>query len=256
MGASLSTSASNAPSHVPTVADLDEDFGRWRRRGLIALYACWYVYTMRAKHSRPDWGPRWAARFAAACCHYIAAAFGLSLTVRYDGEPGGLKQEHRGLVAAVGPHGVFPLAMLGMGAFKFRPDTPYAENGLKDLNARFAGASILFCVPVLRELLLLMGVRDVSRPTVRKLLAANHSIAIQPGGIWEMVMSDSTQEALYFQKSLGFVRLAMEFGRPLLPAYSFGENQVRRVRVERRGRACVRVLLWSASVPTACVIAR
>ena len=50
--------------------------------------------------------------------------------------------------------------MLGMGAFN-RPDTPYAENGLKDLNARFAGASIL-CVPILRLLLLLMGVREVA----------------------------------------------------------------------------------------------
>jgi hypothetical protein len=228
MGAWLSRGFRPSPaSHLPAVDDDESQI--LRRRALIALgvlYACWYLYTMRAKHSKPDWGHRWAARFAAACCHYLAVAMGLRLTVRYDGEPGGLKQEHRGLVAAVGPHGVFPLAMLGMGAFKFRPDTPFAEDGLKDLNARFAGASILFCVPVLRELLLLMGVRDVSRPTVRKLLAANHSIAIQPGGIWEMVMSDSSQEALYYQKSLGFVRLAMEFGRPLLPAYSFGENQV------------------------------
>ena len=93
--------------------------------------------------------------------------------------------------------------------------------------ARFAGASVVFCVPLVRELLLLMGVRDATRATLLRLLGAGHSIAIQPGGIWEMVMSDSSQEALYFQRSLGFVRLALEAGRPLLPCYSFGENQVR-----------------------------
>ena len=183
-------------------ADAVELRSRLRRRLLIVvalLYSIWYVYTLRAKQSGRRWGHRLAAHFAAACCHATAVLFGLKLQVKYDGDMGGLKEEHKGLVAAVGPHGVFPLAMLGMGAFKFRPDTPYAENGLKDLNARFAGASILFCVPILRELLLLMGVREVSRPTVRRLLATDHTIAIQPGGIWEMVMCSSTQEALYFQ---------------------------------------------------------
>ena len=39
-------------------------------------------------------------------------------------------------------------------------------------------------------------------------------------------LCNSEQEALYFQKSLGFVRLAMEQGRPILACYSFGENQL------------------------------
>lgn len=151
----------------------------------------------------------------------------MRLTVVYDGFDGDkLEAEHRGLVAAVGPHGVFPCAMLGLGAFKFRADSGHAEAGLVDLSARFAGASIVFMCPVIRELILLMGVRDASRATIRRLLASHHSVAIQPGGIWEMVMANSSQEALHFQRSLGFVRLAMEHGRPLLPCYSFGENQL------------------------------
>ena len=158
-------------------------------------------------------------------CHMLARILGLSLSVEYDGEET-LGAKHQGLVAAVGPHGVFPLAMLGIGAFKFRPGQPYAEPGLSDLAARFAGASILFKVPILRELLLLMGVREASRPTLCRLLQDQHTVAINPGGIWEMVMCNSSQEAVYFQKGLGFVRLAMEHGRPLLACYSFGENQV------------------------------
>ena len=156
----------------------------------------------------------------------VGVACGLKFTVKYE-DIKSLQAEHRGLVAAVGPHGIFPLAMLGFGAFKFRRDCGYGEAGLVDLSARFAGASVVFLVPVIRELLLLMGVRDATKATLRKLLDSGHTVAIQPGGIWEMVMSDSSQEALYFQRSLGFVRLALEAGRPLLPCYSFGENQVR-----------------------------
>ena len=231
MGATLSTSLPGVVS--PYSDDTPAEVAARSRRRLLLLctltYAAWYLYTRRAKSLGREWGHRWAATFAAAVCRAIAVGMGLSLTVKYDGDIDdlGLQSDHRGLVAAVGPHGVFPIAMLGIGAFKFRPDTPYAEDGLKELSARFAGASILFSIPMLRELLLLMGVRDVSRPCIRKLLASEHSVAIQPGGIWEMVMCDSSQEALYYQRSLGFVRLAMEYGRPLLPCYSFGENQVR-----------------------------
>ena len=80
--------------------------------------------------------------------------------------------------------------MLGFGAFKFPSDCGYGEPGLVDLKARFAGASVCFLVPLVRELLLLMGVRDATRHTLRRLLGAGHTIAIQPGGIWEMVMCD------------------------------------------------------------------
>ena len=117
---------------------------------------------------------------------------------------------------------------LGLGAFKFHPGCgpQYNDPRLVNMNARFAGASIVFCVPLIRELILLMGVRDASRRTLRHLLSTGHSVGVQPGGIHEMLHSDSSQEALYFQRGLGFVRLAMEFGRPLLPCYSFGENQL------------------------------
>ena len=193
---------------------------------LVLLYVAWAAFSHGAKHQPQLWGYSWVARLAASICRAIGVACGLTFTVAYDGDMDGLNAEHRGLVAAVGPHGIFPLAMLGFGAFMFRSDSGHAEPGLSALEARFAGASIVFVVPIIRELILLMGVRDAGRTTVRRLLAANHSVAIQPGGIWEMVMCNSEQEALYFQKSLGFVRLAMEQGRPILACYSFGENQL------------------------------
>ena len=190
----LSTAADEPPD------DSDDLHGRLltRRRLLILfvlLYAAWFMYSQRARHRSGVWGPRWAALFAANVCLAIGRACGLTFTVAYE-EDDKLRAKHRGLVAAVGPHGVFPLAMLGFGAFKFRQDLKdcgIGEPGLIDLNARFAGASIVFTVPIIRELLFLMGVRDANRTTLKKLLNAGHTIAIQPGGIWEMVMTDSSQ---------------------------------------------------------------
>jgi hypothetical protein len=208
-------SALRALQSLLFVDDGDDDRRPLRRRQILLacalLYAAWFAFTHRARHAAAVWGPRWAANVAAAVCHAVALACGLSFTVKFEDEDQ-LHAEHRGLVAAVGPHGIFPLAMLGFGAFQFRRDSAYAKAGLVDLEARFAGASVVFLVPVVRELLLLMGVRDATRRTLRKLLSSGHSIAIQPGGIWEMVMCDSRQEALYYQRSLGFVRRLQTHG--------------------------------------------
>ena len=183
----------------------------------VLLYSAWFIYTHRAKHSGALWGHRFAAQFAAWVCQRIGQACGLTFTVKFDSDAADLSTGTRGMIATVGPHGVFPLATLGFGTFKFRSDVGRFEDpGLSCLNGRFAGASVVFLVPLIRELILLMGVRDAARSTLKRLLAAGHSVGVNPGGIWEMVMTDSSQEALHFQRGLGFVRLAMEMGRPLL----------------------------------------
>jgi len=42
------------------------------------------------------------------------------------------------------------------------------------------------------------------------------------------MQSDERREIAVFHKRLGFIRLAMRHGVPLLPAYIFGENQAYR----------------------------
>ena len=78
---------------------------------LFIIYAVWCFRTSSAKHSEKPWGHPGAAHFAAWCCHHIAWACGLTFTVRWDGDSQGCDDRNRGVVAAVGPHGIFPLAM-------------------------------------------------------------------------------------------------------------------------------------------------
>ncbi|KAJ1619614.1 diacylglycerol acyltransferase-domain-containing protein [Pavlovales sp. CCMP2436] len=87
-------------------------------------------------------------------------------------------------------------------------------------------ASILFNCPGLREVLLLLNAREISRGVMDSLLAAGHSVGVQPGGIYEQLHSDHRREQAFFPPNLTFIRLAMAHGTPLLPLYLFGENQL------------------------------
>ena len=50
-----------------------------------------------------------------------------------------------------------------------------------------------------------------------RLLSDGCSVAVNPGGLHEQVMTDHTQEQVFMQKRLGFIRIAMAAGKPIVP---------------------------------------
>ena len=98
----------------------------------------------------------------------------------------------------------------------------------KQFRCYAGGASVLFKIPLIRELILLMRAREASQRTLDKLLAAGNSVALNPGGLFEQVHTTHEQEIIHLQPKLGFIRLAMRHGVPILPGYGFGENQLYR----------------------------
>lgn len=93
-------------------------------------------------------------------------------------------------------------------------------------------ASALFRVPIVGEALMLMNGRRVDRKVVENLLERGASIAIQPGGVREQLLTRHDQEQVVFPARLGFIRHAIRHGVEfLLPCYIFNETQMfRRVR--------------------------
>jgi hypothetical protein len=70
-----------------------------------------------------------------------------------------------------------------------------------------------------------IGIVDASRYVTRDLLEkGKHSIALCPGGATEALYAGRGRHTLYLKKRLGFVRMAMQTGTPIVPMYSFGEN--------------------------------
>jgi 2-acylglycerol O-acyltransferase 2 len=156
----------------------------------------------------------------------MGAFFGISLNLEFDAAAPRPRPDKQ-YICTASPHSCFPLSLVGLGMWRFRPGLGrFTDERFAPWRAMFAGASVLFWVPLLRELLLLAGVRDATRRNILRLLADGRTVAVNPGGIWEMVHSRWGEETIYVQKRLGFVRIAMESGTPLLAAYAFGENQI------------------------------
>ena len=117
------------------------------------------------------------------------------------------------------PHGIYPLTTFwGTRGPSFRAAFP-------NLEVDVCGASVMFNCPVLREILLWSGGREVSAASIRHCLHQRRSILLVPGGQREMLHSRADSRSLtYVTKHKGFVRMAIENGVRLVPILSLGET--------------------------------
>ncbi|ODN02124.1 2-acylglycerol O-acyltransferase 1 [Orchesella cincta] len=89
--------------------------------------------------------------------------------------------------------------------------------------------SVSFIFPVLREVILLLGLCSASRRSM------NHVLGTPGGGKIGILIPGGAPEALDFnpgtyilqlKKRKGFVKVALQNGSPLVPVFSFGETEV------------------------------
>lgn len=197
-----------------------------------ALYCVWCVYTDRHKSDGREWGSTHLSRGLGAVCGKLMNLLGVTSKIVFTDD--GLSGQ---CIGAGSPHGAFPVTQMCFALFEFRNSKRF-----ETFKLRSAGASVLFYCPLLRELLLLLGVRDAGRANLQNLLNSGYSVAVCPGGIWEMVNTRHDQEQLFLQRNLGFIRLAMRHGLPIVPIYTFGENQLFTVHTPLRA-----LRLWIAN---------
>jgi len=90
---------------------------------------------------------------------------------------------------------------------------------------RDLGASVVFKIPIYRELLLWLGLVDAGRKTAQAVLASGRSLYVLPGGVIEQVQTEEGKHNIFAARK-GFIRLAVEFGVDIVPVYCFGENDL------------------------------
>eukprot|EP01004_Peranema_trichophorum_P006664 NODE_547_length_2609_cov_42.572405_g470_i0.p1 GENE.NODE_547_length_2609_cov_42.572405_g470_i0~~NODE_547_length_2609_cov_42.572405_g470_i0.p1 ORF type:complete len:832 (+),score=161.02 NODE_547_length_2609_cov_42.572405_g470_i0:208-2496(+) len=135
--------------------------------------------------------------------------------------PKGKLSPDKKYIACFHPHGVFAMSCVWATLCKIWKER-YG-------NVQFIPhvATILLRTPAVRDTLMLMGIKDVSGPSLHYSLENGILPLLVPGGQAEMMYSDSRsnkQIIVAFHK--GFIRLALTYGADLVPMYCFGETQV------------------------------
>jgi len=122
-------------------------------------------------------------------------------------------------VLAVAPHGVvsFNHALFFTDVCKFLSET-------WPVDRRDLGASAIFKIPVYQELLLWLGCVDAGGQTARAVLRSGRSIFVYPGGEAEQMRTRKGRHSAHWGGRKGFVKLAVEYGIPVIPSYVFGET--------------------------------
>eukprot|EP00539_Tryblionella_compressa_P018122 CAMPEP_0178876978 /NCGR_PEP_ID=MMETSP0747-20121128/10581_1 /TAXON_ID=913974 /ORGANISM="Nitzschia punctata, Strain CCMP561" /LENGTH=354 /DNA_ID=CAMNT_0020544567 /DNA_START=31 /DNA_END=1098 /DNA_ORIENTATION=- len=85
-------------------------------------------------------------------------------------------------------------------------------------------ATVIFKIPVVRELFFHMGYVDASRSVCCDALSQGQSLFICVGGEEESLYSCPGQDIVVLQKRKGFVRLALSYGADLVPVFGVGNT--------------------------------
>lgn len=124
-------------------------------------------------------------------------------------------------VFAVHPHSIHCWA-LGV----FAGTTSPVYDAYPGLSAKGLVATVMFRLPVVRELFLVLGYRDARRSSADRILREGHSLFLCTGGESESLETEPGREAVCLDGRYGFVRLALKHGAHLVPVYAFGQNDL------------------------------
>ncbi|KAG7344631.1 diacylglycerol acyltransferase [Nitzschia inconspicua] len=85
-------------------------------------------------------------------------------------------------------------------------------------------ATVIFKLPVVRELFFHMGYIDASRSVCQEAMQQGQSLFICVGGEEEAMYTTKGQDIVVLSKRKGFVRLALRYGASLVPVFGVGNT--------------------------------
>jgi 1-acyl-sn-glycerol-3-phosphate acyltransferase len=101
------------------------------------------------------------------------------------------------------------------------------------LAVRGLGEHAHYAVPIWRELLIVGGMVRGTRDNVRALMRERQTILVFPGGSREVNKRRGQQYELLWRERIGFARLAIEHGYPIVPFAAVGADEMLDVIVDQ-----------------------
>ncbi|KAG1713342.1 hypothetical protein DVH05_001128 [Phytophthora capsici] len=118
-------------------------------------------------------------------------------------------------VFAFHPHGVLSNGWAFNGAHHM---------SFEKADCRWLVAENLFWFPVMRDLLNWMDFNSVAKSTFHRIMATGQNVCLIPGGFEEATLYERGKHRVYIKKRFGFIKLALQHGYKVHPAYTFGEE--------------------------------
>ncbi|XP_006106273.1 2-acylglycerol O-acyltransferase 3 [Myotis lucifugus] len=128
------------------------------------------------------------------------------------------------------PHGIMCVGTV----CNFSTESTGFSQKFPGLRASLVGLDGLLHIPIYRDYLMSTGVCSVSRQSLDFILSQprrGQAVVILVGGAQESMYALPGVHQVVLQNRKGFVRLALRHGASLVPVYSFGENDVFRLKV-------------------------
>ena len=130
---------------------------------LLSLYGGWYYMTSECQRRPVAFGPGWLADGIQRVLRALFRASGVDSKVVLDDEFSTALDAAtvKPCVITVSPHGAFALGHLCLNIGRFRDDARFTG-----LDGYVGGATVLFRIPLVRDLLLVLGVREAAQSTL------------------------------------------------------------------------------------------
>ncbi|PRP88666.1 diacylglycerol O-acyltransferase [Planoprotostelium fungivorum] len=180
----------------------------------LALYILWLFYDRApANGGRPI---QWVRHLR--FWKHIASYFPVTIVKEEELDP------NTRYVFGYHPHGIISHGAL----MNFGTEGTNFSKVFKGLKLRLLTLETNFRIPLYRDLLLALGLASVSLQSCTHILNMKTptSIVIVVGGAAEALEAHARTNNLTLRKRKGFIKVAIRNGAPLVPVFSFGENDL------------------------------
>lgn len=174
---------------------------------IVVLYLAWvFVFDWKSPKSGFFWP--WIRRSNyvrhARVFDYLRDFFPVRLVKTTDLDP------KKNYIFAYHPHGVFAVGCFA----NFATEATGFSQTFPGVTVWCMTFPFVFAAPLVREFLMLLGVRSVCESGCRHILSlgTGHSIAIVPGGTKDMLEARPGSAKIAIRKRKGFVRIALQSG--------------------------------------------